>query len=714
MEIELPNGQIAEFPDDMPHEQIESVLKRHFSPKIASQNDQSEAFQNIKQRYPGMPEFMINALMPAAVTMAETPEDVTPGTPHGAMWRAAARAPLEAANNLASLIGLNNNENAKWPSLIAESESDKSHPFLQLLGSAAGAAPLAAGGINALRAVPAWGGLVERASPSLLRSAPLLATEGSLLGAGMSPEGQRGEGALLGAALGVGGAAIPAIGRGFGALTNRISYLRNLDKLKNEGKLSAEEYENAVAKESSLEDLMKQKGLGTNAGKLESELPEYRAQSEELGRKIGEIPEENIANLLPHPEGEHLVPESENLLKTAEKKAADIEEGIGSHLGEGLSHDVRAAEGLNKIIKSKKEEIGSIYNDIKSDLKETNVTLPRGREVNQITGDIQKAIKEGGYGSKEVEKLAQELDNAQKGGTDIVRGDDFLAMYRSTRSLANKAARNSRKTDIDALERQHWEKQYDELTNTADRMNELLKNHMNPESYADLQKANERWRTEITPLYKNRLYHQITKEGRLPSDIIHQLRGTGEGQEILREMIKDNPEILKNVLGQRYAHAPKKLQEFDEEAQQYINKSPELQNLINENRLSLREILKNQKNVLSSKQKASEFKKESEKVNKSFEETKKQQMERQKLTVEQQKLTEKLQNAERYLPELKKIARSKNISLQKKIEVEAKIAKAEKDIETLKNYLMWGTVSAGSALLGGLLGTRYLRSRSTP
>ncbi len=41
--VKLPNGQYANFPDNMPHDQIESVLQKQF-PKPESQ---SIIFQNI-------------------------------------------------------------------------------------------------------------------------------------------------------------------------------------------------------------------------------------------------------------------------------------------------------------------------------------------------------------------------------------------------------------------------------------------------------------------------------------------------------------------------------------------------------------------------------------------------------------------------------------------------------------------------------------------
>ena len=71
MEIELPNGQIAEFPDDMPHEHIEQVLQTHFPkqsniPSINFPQHEPGMFSNfargLSQGYPHALKGDINAI----------------------------------------------------------------------------------------------------------------------------------------------------------------------------------------------------------------------------------------------------------------------------------------------------------------------------------------------------------------------------------------------------------------------------------------------------------------------------------------------------------------------------------------------------------------------------------------------------------------------------------------------------------------------------
>lgn len=88
MEVELPNGQIGEFPDDMPQDQIESVLRKQF-PSInktsgnnnqsfydLSKEDQAKAMdlarQQISQQNPGMPNWFRDMML------SVTPKDKSP------------------------------------------------------------------------------------------------------------------------------------------------------------------------------------------------------------------------------------------------------------------------------------------------------------------------------------------------------------------------------------------------------------------------------------------------------------------------------------------------------------------------------------------------------------------------------------------------------------------------------------------------------------
>lgn len=726
MDVELPNGQIAEFPDDMPHEQIQAVLQKHFSPPKVSDDDRARAFQMIKREHPRMPDFMINALMPLAIKMAETPKDTSRGTTAGAFLRSALRTPLEGAENLASLVGLPTDKQTPWPDVIAESESDKSHPFAELGGSLAGFLAPGAGSVAALRSLPGWAGIAERAAPSFLRRLPVMATEGAALGAGFSPEGERASGALSGALLGAAGSALPSVARGAKSLKERISSLRNLDRLKAEGKLSEEDYLKALNDEEALKDLSKQQGLGSNPSQMEAELPEYKKQAETLAQEIQDIPEINTKNMLGAPTGEDLVSQASDTLKTSEQKAADIEKQLSSHLFKGYEHGVPIAEavvneiegtpvkGSTKRIGGLKKEIGSQYDAIEENLKDKDIVVPRNENLKQIEEQARKSLEnsrsffsnDAEY-EKTVKQIVEQMAPKSQ-GSDIIPASNVLSNYRSLKNLSQKLRQKAYSREVAGnkdLQNDMLAKAKD-MEGDAESLENLLENHDLGGEVDNLKAANKRWREEITPLYRNSTYQTFLNKGYAPSkDLIYSLRGKGSGQEIIRNIIKKNPTLIRNILGQRYAKTPAKIHEFDQLAQEYIDSAPEeTKNLINSHHDALVDVESAKASHAEAQQKAAEMKKEAERVENSFNEQKKTQEMRSKKSTELQELQEKIANLERNIPELKKKANVKNISLQKKLELEAKIAKAEKDVAKLKKQASLAALGVTTSALGTVLG----------
>lgn len=709
MEVELPGGQIAEFPDDMPHEQIQSVLQQHFAPKKSTQEDKNQSFEMIKNKYPKMPEFMIKALMPIATKMAESPKDTSRGSGTGAFLRSAIRTPLEGAENFASLIGLPVNKNGEWPELIAESESDKSHPFAQLFGSLAGFAPLGAGSIGALRSIPAWGNIASRSAPSLLRRAPVMATEGALLGSVFSPEGNRGEGAAIGGALGIGGATLPSIGKSFSALKSRISSLRNLDRLKEQGKITDEQYQEALAQEKALQELSKEQGLGDDINKMESILPYLESEASGLKEELSQIPKQDLTNRLPFPSGEELVPESESLLKSTEKKLAEQEKKISTMLGEGNAHRKRVASKLNPILEKRQAEIGKGYDEYIENLKDKNVVLSNPRDAKAITADIHKLLQKGDLKSPELIKLTDELSTAGK--EDTMPADKFVSAYRSLRSM-------SQKTRSSAYGKSPQE--FDRLIEAADsmdkdvaRMEEVINKGLGGENLKQLKSLNHRYATEVAPLFKNDFFLHMQAKSKAPKNMMEHLTNEpyiksknpnkATGTQILNEIIRSDPELLQNVIGERFASNPKNIHQWDEIAQEFIQHMPELKKEISIYKSLHESKSKNIKNIEQAREKSSLLKKESKRINEGFEQDKKIQNERLKKEKELSDLQEKITNLRRNIPELKKKANAREISLKKKIELEQQISKTEKDIKALKNragILAIGLTGAGASYFG--------------
>jgi hypothetical protein len=698
-------------------------------PLKATDADKDEAFKMIKAQHPNMPEFVIRALLPMATKMAETPKDNSPGTATGAFLRSAVRTPLEGAENLASLIGLPVNKNAKWPDLIAESESDKSHPFAELGGSMAGLLAPGAGSVAALRSIPMWGKIVEKAAPSLLRRLPVYGAEGAALGAGFSPEGHRGEGALTGAALGAAGSVIPSAGRGFMKLKDRISSLRNLDRLKSEGKITEEQYQTAINDEEALKELSKSQGLGADVNKMEAELPELQQQANQLGEEVQGIPKVNTENMLGSPSGEELVPQAESLLKTEQQKSAQAENQLANHLYKGYEHGVPIAEsvvneiegipvkGSNRRMGGVKKEIGSQYDTIEENLKDQNIVIPRDETLKEIETQARKSLenskgffKNDAEYEKTVKQIVEQMKPSTK-GNDIIPAADVLSNYRSLKNMSQKIRTKAFSREVAGNKdlQKDMLAQAEEMEGNADSLEQLMESHDLGSELENLKSANKRWREEIAPLYKNSTYQTFLNKGYAPSkDLIYNLRGNGPGQEIIRNIIKKNPTLVRSILGQRYADKPANIHEFDQLAQEFIEAAPEeTRNLIKGHRESLANVDQAKAEHEAAKHVAEQMKSESERVKRSFEEEKKTQEKRSKKEVALKEIQDKIAAYQRNIPELKKKAKVKNISLQKKLELESKIARAEKDRDKLINR----AIGIGLGVAGTGLADVYLTKK---
>jgi len=693
----------------------------------ATDSDKVEAFKMIKAQHPRMPEFVIRALLPIATKMAETPKDNSRGTATGAFLRSAIRTPLEAGENLASLVGLPVDRQSKWPDFLEESESDKSHPLAELAGSLTGFLAPGAGSVLALRSIPSWGNIVQKSAPSLLRRLPVYGAEGAALGSAFASPGNRGEGALMGAGLGALGSALPSVARGISGLKNRIASIRNLDRLKKEGVITEEQYQSALQNEEALKELSSSQGLGDDVNKMEAELPELQQQASHLAQEVQGTPKVNTENMLGAPNGEELVPQAESLLKTKQQKSEKAGNQLASHLYKGYEHGVPIAEsvvneiegipikGSKRRMGGVKKEIGSQYNNIEENLKEQNITIPRNETLKEIENQARKSLENSkGFFKNDVEyektvkEIAEQMKPSSK-GNDIIPAANVLSNYRSLKNMSQKIRTKAFSREVAGNKdlQKDMLAQAEEMEKNANDLEQLMESHDLGGELENLKSANKRWREEITPLYKNSTYQTFLNKGYAPSkDLIYNLRGNGSGQEIIRNIIKKNPTLVRSILGQRYADKPSNIHEFDELAQEFIEAAPEeTRNLIKEHNESLANVEKAKVGHEEAKKMAEQMKAESERVKKSFEEEKKTQEKRSKKESELKEIQDKIDAYRRNIPELKKKAKAKNISLQKKIELEKQISKAEKDIEQFKKRAMY--IAAGLSVTGlGYFGLR--------
>ena len=156
------------------------------------------------------------------------------------------------------------------------------------------------------------------------------------------------------------------------------------------------------------------------------------------------------------------------------------------------------------------------------------------------------------------------------------------------------------------------------------------------------------------------------------------------GSKILNDLIKEDPELLHNVIGERFASNPKDIDLWDESVEHFLKNMPRLKEEINKYSQLKNEHSSNQKNLENAKQKSDSLKSDANRVEKGFNEDVKKQKIRTEKQEQLKKINEKIENTKRNIPELRQKAKNKNITLQRKMELENKIKSAEDDIKKLK------------------------------
>lgn len=615
---------------------------------------------------------------------------VEPTSAIGAFTRSAINAIPMALHNVFEKIGLPvvPYEEAA-PPFFRPQPGDEAHPIAQFAGGMTGFAPLGIGtGALARSTIPAWGRVAQSAAPSLIKRSAVYGTEGAGIGGLYAPKGQEVDAALstglLAAALGGAGVSLaqemPRLIEARRGRGNLDRLAKATEKSESRAALSAQEVE-ALKKE------LTTKYGTTSPERLQRAINEKTQRIQEL-RPTAELPFERTSNLLPGATGE-------DILKLPQKNIEQTAAKIDAYLRKGAPHDEEVALAtLNKIENTKKGIQQNYYEKAKSDLLEKNVVIPRTADVEKLTNSLKKVTSQDYWNTPQFNEMLNQLKLQESYGNDIIPANDFVDMWKSTKNAARVAKANMRAIGETPEKRAFWEKEYKRLEPLATKQWEILKNNIGEDTANLIKQGDNLWKEKIVPLYENKTYWQIKDKGRIDSaNIMKELRGTGKGQEILRNVIMEDPEITKNVVAHRYAGNPEKLLSHNETEARYINVLPELKSFIEELRQA-----KASKPIAD--QRAAELQAESRRVQKAFEETATRQKARANAIKETERLTKELKSQERDINRIQEALKRAEKNSRRAKELKDKLENAQKKRRKIINLLRNIAISGGSAALG--------------
>lgn len=388
---------------------------------------------------------------------------------------------------------------------------------------------------------------------------------------------------------------------------------------------------------------------------------------------LGQTPEMSVVNN-PVATGQN-VEQATAAHETALSNKDSVQSDLDSSLNKNAAHDVQAAARVDTLQNATKKDIGKVYDEVEGSLAGKNITIKNPETAAKIADDLKTLISKGGLNTPEAKALADKLGNFKE-STEIP-ARDYLASYRTVRDYARQANQEAYKPGITDEARQEAKARAAELDAKTEDMRGVLEDGIGAEDSAKLRDANKRWSTEVTPLYKNKVYNQIRYQGRMPDNIVKQLRGTDPGNVLLRKIIQNDPEANRNVIGQRYQAKPSEVHQPNANMQEYLNAAPDIQ-----------EKLANHAQATQDVDEAVEAKKQAEATHQN---ALSQNAERQKNEDKRAALQDKISKFDQHIANLEKLRSQKDISLSQKV-------KAERDLKIAKDAKAkaWHTMKLGA------------------
>jgi hypothetical protein len=437
--------------------------------------------------------------------------------------------------------------------------------------------------------------------------------------------------------------------------------------------------------------------------------------------------------------------QAEQQHEAAQAQTAQHAENISQHLGKGNAHNKRVAQKLNPILEAKQAEIGAGFDKYIKGLEGKNVMLSNPREAKAIYEDIQNRAKLGDVSSQEVYNLLEEYADPYK-NVETMPANKFVSAYRSLKKRAQETRSSAYGKSSEEFDR--LIERANDMDDIAKRMESVMDNGLGPENLEELNGLKKRYATEVAPLFKNKFYQYMRANNIAPKNMIAQLqkepyvRSTNPnkvtGSQILNDIIKNDSELLQNVVGERFAKEPHKLHAWDEEAHPYIENMPELKNMRQQHFDSMQaehqrkadlqrvedehrkqkeeatakhnaEVAEaKQKNIKASEEAAEQTRLKKEQTHKENLEKQKEHAEKAKYFKMQQEIKALEERATKLKSSAEKLqakAKAKNMSLKQKLDIEQELSKTKKrlaqiskDIELKKRlFKVAGRVGIGIA-----------------
>ena len=446
-------------------------------------------------------------------------------------------------------------------------------------------------------------------------------------------------------------------------------------------------------------------------GKSDADLMEYNVskRQQDIQSMTDEATQLQKELLGVKPSETELPKAQENLTRTqehlanAESVGGDIESNIGQFLNEGAQHDVRAAQGISNRAKAIESYWNDAYKTFTNNIADANFQMPQSAmkkldydamsptQLIQTFGpEAFEAMKKGKIDQFINKQKAADLKQSQGNNPYLAtlmevaptaadtNAATFLAKYKDFRDRAFSLSQRLRDPRVEELEKQKMQSALTQARQMQGQMKETLDAGLG-EFKPEFERVNKGYSEQVYPLRENPIV-QNAHEGKLSDNIIKSLRTNQEGMPLVREMVKQDPEILRNIVGQRYFGSKSGRESIynpNETMREYLGEMPQLQQLLEQRQAANQGIQQAKSNAELAKQHHAEISArdvEATKMQKKVDD----------LQSDISKHENEIAKMNTHIDSLKKTAQRKNISLKEKMQT-------EKELKDLRRQLKEST-----------------------
>lgn len=627
--VQLPTGEIGEFPDDMSHEEIESVLQKQFPPEDHEQSD--------------IPPIPFNQNKPMELELTKSSDG------NKADWRGLAGDTVRMLGNaLKGGVGLvgraPGNLKEIGSELLEHPLSSPPHIAQQVLAGLVG-------GTRDLLNVPhkVADELADRhITPNWLRTGSIPEDTGVEKFLGLEPTKKSDE--LL--------RAIPAIYGGGKLLSSGLGKIKKVTTAPSKEKLFQRALEERISQagekadisEGQLKDL--QNALKLDYSKIHGKtLGEASPVSLQEGinvaesklaknKPLTEIPEREVGEIPEAPDTKAIIDEQKAALKKATEEA---ENAVGIKSNPRLE----GSKPVKKAIMDVKESASNLYKTGRQRFIDEKISAENTAEIKSVTKDLE-ALKDAdelapGYGSGSAEQKALQAQiDTLKG--EKVNASDIFDLQRTLEKMAEDT-RKKQYSGVNDLEFKRLNGIAERLDSHADALAKRLETVGGKDVQAMFKEANKGWRTYKNLSLKNPVGKGALK-GEIPMRSMIEIAKDHPGNDFLHALVESNPELKKNILAAYTGETNvNKLLKPTSLVKKYIQDLPEVEEHVSALKTALQ-------GVKEGEVKASKVKKEYDDLVKSMEDAAKEQKIRQEAIQESEQLNRQIKFKRNAIPKI--------------------------------------------------------------